>query len=68
MSHSISEVGQILKEHCEQNNKAYQNSVVQTEEESRNIIAKHVLAYAYSNCSKLHMPILYYLFIYLLAF
>lgn len=42
MSHSISEVGQILKDHCEQSNKAYQNSVVGIEEESRNIITKQV--------------------------
>jgi len=42
MSQSINEMGQILKEHCEQSNKAYQNSVVEKEEESKNIITSQV--------------------------
>lgn len=42
MSQMINMVGEILKQHCEQENYNYQNDVQQTEEESRNIITKHV--------------------------
>jgi len=42
MSQSINEMGKILKEHCEQSNKVYQNSVVEKEEESKNIITSQV--------------------------
>lgn len=42
MSQSINEVGQILKDHCEKSNNAYQSSVMKAEEESRDIITKHV--------------------------
>lgn len=42
MSQSINKVGQILKDHCEEDNKAYQRSVAQTEEESKSIIAQNV--------------------------
>ena len=42
MSQSINEMGKILKEHCERSNSAYQSSVVETEEESKNIITSQV--------------------------
>lgn len=48
MSKSISEVGQILKQHCEQSNEAYQRSVIETEEESRDVITSQVQALNYS--------------------
>ena len=42
MSQSINKVGQILKEHCGQDNRAYQTDVFQAEEESRNDIKQQV--------------------------
>ena len=47
MTQSINKIGQILKEHCEQDNQAYQIGVVLTEEESRNAIAKHVRTFIF---------------------
>ena len=45
MSQSINKIGQILKEHCEQDNQEYQIGVALIEEESRNAITKHVRTY-----------------------
>ena len=42
MSQLINTVGGILKECCEQDNKAYQSDVEQVEEESRSIMIKCV--------------------------
>lgn len=42
MSHSISKVGQLLNDHCEESSKAYQSSVMKAEEESRKTITKEV--------------------------
>ena len=55
MSQSINEVGQILKEHWEQTNKVYQSSVIKAEEESKDIITKHVLAC--NHLSYLHVSV-----------
>ena len=54
MSQSINEMGKILKEHCEKSNNAYQNSVVETEEESKNIITSQVYLANYNR------PCVYY--------
>ena len=45
MSQMINTVGEILKQHCEQDNDAYQTDVQQTEEDSRNTVIKHVRIY-----------------------
>ena len=42
MSQSLNALGKILKEHCEQDIKAYQSDVIQVEEEGRIVIAKYV--------------------------
>lgn len=44
-SQSINEIGQILKDHCEQDNITYQSSIVEMEEKSRDVITKQVHTY-----------------------
>ena len=42
MSQSFNKIGQILKEHCGQDNESYEMDVLLTAKESRIVIKKHV--------------------------